>query len=211
MLKDHSEAAPLRGRGGHVFSGHEDAAAVGRLEPGDEAQHRRLAAPGGTEKGHDLALTHRKGDVSRDGLSAEALLEALELQLGRHAARRLPVLPRTHARRRDREAGARKDPRARRGKTARQPASQGSQGRVLEKPPAAVGSHRCEGGARSRAAETRSTGFRGLEPRGPIGPSTPDLPVREEPSRAARAPAASGRPAPRAAGRGPACRCGREA
>ena len=87
VLEDHAEAAAL-GRGGRdVLAVDEDAPRVGRLEAGDQPQHRRLAAAGGTEERDDLALRRPTSETPRvTGVLAEALLEALEASGNRPSA-----------------------------------------------------------------------------------------------------------------------------
>jgi hypothetical protein len=82
VLEDHADLPPVRGhpRDVLVFDAH--APGIGRLESRDEAQHRRLAAPGRSEQCHDLALSDRKGDVGRDTQAAETLLEVVEVEEG---------------------------------------------------------------------------------------------------------------------------------
>ena len=47
-----------------------------RLEPGDHAQRRRLAAAAGAEEGHELAALDREVEVLDHGLGAVGLPDA---------------------------------------------------------------------------------------------------------------------------------------
>ncbi len=84
VLKHHAEAA-LRGRHRrHILTRHRDAAAVRRLEAGQQAQHGRLAAPRRPEQRQNLSL----GDVERDRTYGDAgaptFLDRLNLEKPAH-------------------------------------------------------------------------------------------------------------------------------
>ena len=72
-LEDDAEVALRRRQMRHVAAGDLDAAGVLRLEPGDHAQQRGLAAARGAEEADELALLHLQRDVVERGEGAEAL------------------------------------------------------------------------------------------------------------------------------------------
>ena len=59
-------------------------AVVGVQETGDDAEHRGLAAPGGAEHGHDLAVRHLQVASVEDATGPEGLADAAQ----RHPAHR---------------------------------------------------------------------------------------------------------------------------
>ena len=85
-LEDRVDLAAVRRQRGDVLAVQEDAPGVGRLEAGQHAQQRRLAAAARPEQREELALL----DPERDGVhgpqGAEALRDALELEEASHAA-----------------------------------------------------------------------------------------------------------------------------
>ena len=82
VLEDHAEMPALGRQGGDVLALHPDAAAVRRLEAGDQAQGRGLAAARGTQQGEDLPLRHLQRQAAQDGLDTEALVELLQGEEG---------------------------------------------------------------------------------------------------------------------------------
>ena len=73
-LEDHGEAA-VGGAGlGDVAAVDGDAAGGGAVEAGDEAQQRGLAAAGGADEDHELAVRDVEGDVADDLGGAEGLV-----------------------------------------------------------------------------------------------------------------------------------------
>ena len=65
VLEDEADAALAGLAHGRVFALEEDLAAVGVLEPGDDAQQARLAGAGGPEQRHQLARGHGHAHVAR--------------------------------------------------------------------------------------------------------------------------------------------------
>ena len=81
-LEHHPHVALVGWHARHVLAVDEDAPGVGPVEAGDEAERRRLAAPGGPEQGEELALREREIDpVERDHL-AELAPQLLQLDVG---------------------------------------------------------------------------------------------------------------------------------
>ena len=84
MLEDEADAAGLGRRVGDVGAVQQDGAAVGRLQAGDDAQQRRLAAAAWAEQRGERAA----GDVDRDVVErdegAKALVDLVDLD--RHPA-----------------------------------------------------------------------------------------------------------------------------
>ena len=80
VLEDHPEAPALGRQSRDVLAIDDDAARVGRLEAGRQAQHRRLAAARGTQQRQDLARARRERDARAASEGAEALLERFEAQ-----------------------------------------------------------------------------------------------------------------------------------
>ena len=83
-LEHHAEVALVRrhrhGLGGieHHAAADLDAAGVGRLQAGDAAQRRGLAAAGGPEQADELAVGGDEAHVVDDELVAEALAEPID-------------------------------------------------------------------------------------------------------------------------------------
>ena len=81
-LEHHSHVALVGWHARHVLAVHEDASSVGPVEAGDEAERRRLAAPGGPQQREELALREREIDpVQRDHL-VELAPQVLQLDVG---------------------------------------------------------------------------------------------------------------------------------
>jgi hypothetical protein len=72
VLKDGVDVARVRRAAGDVGPGELDAAAVGQLEAGDEAQRRRLARAGRAEQREELPAR----DVERDRIHRDDVAEA---------------------------------------------------------------------------------------------------------------------------------------
>ncbi len=70
----------MGGHVGQIESVEDDPAARDRLEPGDHAQQRRLAATARAEQRHDLAVGHLEVDPVERGLAVEVHLDALHRQ-----------------------------------------------------------------------------------------------------------------------------------
>jgi hypothetical protein len=87
-LEHHGEPALARGPIGHVPPTDEDAAAALPLEPGDDAQERRLAASGRPEEGDALPVGHGERDLRQRVMRAEVLGDPIDDDLG-HGAPRL--------------------------------------------------------------------------------------------------------------------------
>jgi hypothetical protein len=94
VWKVHAEAARDGSHPGHVLAVHHDTAAVGHLEPREQAERRRLAAAARTEQGQHLAPLHRERHAIHRHDAVEALHQSLELEKRAHGAARRPV-PRT--------------------------------------------------------------------------------------------------------------------
>ena len=73
VLEHHADAPGVGRRVGHVLAVDHDAAAVGGLEPGDDAQQRGLARAAGPEQGEELV----PADFQRDGIDGGYRSEAL--------------------------------------------------------------------------------------------------------------------------------------
>jgi hypothetical protein len=72
---------------GDVASVQEQAAGVGLLESGQEAQERGLAAAAGAEQRKELAGAHAEGDAIHGLDAAKALGDAFEFEKIRHFIR----------------------------------------------------------------------------------------------------------------------------
>jgi hypothetical protein len=88
ILKDHANPTPLggrhsAGRRNHV-AGQSDAAGGDGLEAGNAAQHRGLAAPGGTEQAADLPFGKREVQAAHDAVCAVSVLESADVDRGCH-------------------------------------------------------------------------------------------------------------------------------
>ncbi len=95
MLEDHPEVAALGRQTRDLLVLNEDAAAVRRLEAGDQAQRRGLAAARRPQQGEDLAFLHRQRETAEDGLGAEGLVEVVEEEEGHGLVRCIqPACPR---------------------------------------------------------------------------------------------------------------------
>ena len=84
MLEHEAHAAVAGVAHGRVFALEEDLAAVGALQPGDDAQQARLAGAGGAEQGHQLARGHGDAHVVHGQEGAEGLGDVADFN--RHAA-----------------------------------------------------------------------------------------------------------------------------
>ncbi len=79
-LEDGVDLALVGGEAGDVAAVEEDAAGVGLLEAGGQAQHGRLAAAARAEKREELALLEAEGDVVDGPDGAEPLGNAAEFE-----------------------------------------------------------------------------------------------------------------------------------
>ena len=73
----------------HAAAGKEDAALIRFLQPGDDAQQRRLAAARGAEQAGYLSLFHAEADLVQDGGSIERFADPADFQV-RHRLLRTP-------------------------------------------------------------------------------------------------------------------------
>jgi hypothetical protein len=78
-LKDRVDRAPLGGNVGDVFSVEDDPPRIGRLETGNHAEERRLAAAGRTQQTEHLSLANIEGHLAHRGVVAEELGDLLEM------------------------------------------------------------------------------------------------------------------------------------
>ena len=83
VLEHGVEVAVVRGESGDVRSAEQDGAGGRKLEPGDHAEHRGLAAARWPEEREELAVVDREVDAVDRGDVTEALGEADELDRGR--------------------------------------------------------------------------------------------------------------------------------
>ena len=83
VLEHHVHRAAVRGHAVHRPATDADVAAVRRNEAGDHAQQRRLAAAGGAEDREEAAALDAERKFVDGGVAAEALDDALGLQVGR--------------------------------------------------------------------------------------------------------------------------------
>ena len=79
-LEDGVDLALVGRQVGDVAAVEEDAAGVGLLEAGGQAQHGRLAAAARAEEGEELALPEPEGDVVDGPDGAEPLGDAAEFE-----------------------------------------------------------------------------------------------------------------------------------
>ena len=82
-LEDDAVVALRRRQHRDVAPGHPDAAGAVRLEPGDDAQQRGLAAARRPEEADELALGDLQIDVAQRGEAAEILADAFESEIRR--------------------------------------------------------------------------------------------------------------------------------
>ena len=86
ILEDHADAPPLRRQAeagtGDGLAGDLDRAGVGRLEAGDQAQHRRLAAAARPKQRQQLSPRQRQVDAVDGPDLAEALDDAGAAEIG---------------------------------------------------------------------------------------------------------------------------------
>jgi hypothetical protein len=83
-LEDHVDRPPVRRLAGHVLPVDQDLPARGRLEPGQHAQERGLAAARGAEEREELALLDREAHVVNGQHVAEPLGDVADLDDGAH-------------------------------------------------------------------------------------------------------------------------------
>ncbi len=87
-LKDHGDVAIARLGRGDVDPIHDDGAARQRLEAGDAAQERRLAAARRTDEHEQLAVGDGERDVAQNARRAAILADVYDLQLRHTRPRR---------------------------------------------------------------------------------------------------------------------------
>jgi hypothetical protein len=95
-LEDHREVAGARREIGDVAAADHDLAGRRLLQPRDQAEQRRLAAPGRPDQHHELAVADLQRDVV-DGhdTAAELLRHAVDQDLGhRLSSNPVVMLPR---------------------------------------------------------------------------------------------------------------------
>ena len=80
MLEDHRDAAPARRQGVDPLALQPHLAAVGGLEPGDDAQQGRFAAARRAEKGDELLRLHGERHAVQDRGRAEGLADVDQLE-----------------------------------------------------------------------------------------------------------------------------------
>ena len=78
ILENETDAPLLHREIGRVFVAKIHRAAVGRVEPRDDAQQRRLARARGAEQRDELAGRYVERDVAQRRIGAEILLDALD-------------------------------------------------------------------------------------------------------------------------------------
>ena len=81
VLEHEADPAPLRRHPGGVLAVDLHGAAVGRLEPRDDAQERRLARAGRTKQGHEFTVVDRQADVVQRSEAAEGLADVLNFEM----------------------------------------------------------------------------------------------------------------------------------
>ena len=86
VLEDQTELPPMRRHLGDVLSVPQHAAAVGRVEPGDDPQQRALARAAGPEEGDDLARPDREVGAVEHPPVPEADPDVLDGQHGQNVA-----------------------------------------------------------------------------------------------------------------------------
>lgn len=74
VLKHQSHAAPLGRQARDVRAVFQNAPGVGRFQPREDSQERRLAAAGGPQHGEKFAARHVKADVVEHGRAGEPLV-----------------------------------------------------------------------------------------------------------------------------------------
>ena len=79
MLEHEADLALLHRDAGGVLAVHDDAAGVGRLQPGDDAQQRRLAAARGAEQRDQFAVADVERHVAQRAEGVELLAEVADL------------------------------------------------------------------------------------------------------------------------------------
>ena len=77
-LEREAERPRLRRPLGHALVAEVDLAGRRRLEPGDDAEQRGLAAAGRAEEGHELPLLDLEHDIAKRNDAAELLADAIE-------------------------------------------------------------------------------------------------------------------------------------
>ena len=83
-LEDRVDVALVRRPRAHVLAAEQERALVGVLEPGDQAQGRRLAAAGRTEQREKLTVPDAEAEVVHRGDVAVALRHPPELDVEVH-------------------------------------------------------------------------------------------------------------------------------
>ena len=73
VLEDHGDVAVARREIGDVAPADEDLARRGRLQPGEDLEHRRLAAAGRADEHDELAVGDVEGEILEDGEAAVGL------------------------------------------------------------------------------------------------------------------------------------------
>ena len=86
QLEDEGDVALGRALSAHVLAIQENAAGGRDLEPGDHAQGRGLAAAGRAEQHEEAAVGDDEVRVAHRDEVAEALVQALEADLGHHSS-----------------------------------------------------------------------------------------------------------------------------
>ena len=86
MLEHHAETPGDRLDPRYVLSVHYHASGIGTLEPGEEAQGRRLAASARPEQRQDLAALERERETIHGDDAVEPLDEPLEAEEVAHRA-----------------------------------------------------------------------------------------------------------------------------
>jgi hypothetical protein len=91
VLEHEPDRALLHRQEGGVVAAEQDAAAVRRVEPGDDAQQRRLARARGAEQAEQLARAHVEVEVVQHGGRVEGLRQALDADRGRVRVNAVPA------------------------------------------------------------------------------------------------------------------------
>ncbi len=95
MLEDEADAAVLGCQSRDVAASDRDDAAVRHLEPGDDAQQRRLAAPRRAEQRGQRSVADRHRDVVQCDMAAEGACDVFDLDTHVNEPRRVRRVPRT--------------------------------------------------------------------------------------------------------------------
>ena len=94
ILEDETDSAPVRSDSREVLSVEHDAARIGWLEPGDDAQQRRLAGAARAEDGDDLPARDVERRVVDHGFPVEPNRHVLDPE---HAQNHPPRCTRTRS------------------------------------------------------------------------------------------------------------------